>query len=154
MGSHCTAGSASVRMGPARWRRRTWPCSRRYRAPPCSTRVTPPDWRELWSSRPTPGASPTSAPPDPASEVFRPGQAKVLRQSEADQVLVLVIAAGVTLHEALKAAETLSQAGVNIRVMDPFKPLDWTAVHYNSAQCHGRVLTVEDHVRWQQTPLI
>ena len=67
----------------------------------------------------------------PASELFRPGQAKVLHQSEADQVLV--IAAGVTLHEAVKAAETLSQAGISVRIMDPFtiKPLDWTAVQNN-----------------------
>ena len=67
----------------------------------------------------------------PASEVFRPGQAKVLRQSEADQVLV--IAAGVTLHEAVKAADILGQAGVSVRIMDPFtiKPLDWTAVQNN-----------------------
>ena len=74
------------------------------------------------------------------------GEAKVVRQSEADQVLV--VAAGVTLHEAMKAADTLAAAGVNIRVMDPFtiKPLDWTAVQTHSAQCSGRVVTVEDHV--------
>ena len=78
--------------------------------------------------------------------VFRVGEAKVVRQSEADQVLV--VAAGVTLHEAMKAADTLAAAGVNIRVMDPFtiKPLDWTAVQTHSAQCSGRVVTVEDHV--------
>ena len=78
-------------------------------------------------------------------EVFQIGQAKIVRQSEGDQVLV--VAAGVTLYEALKAADTLASAGVKIRVMDPFtiKPLDWTAVQTHSAACGGRVVTVEDH---------
>ena len=59
----------------------------------------------------------------------------------------MVIAAGVTLYEAVKAADQLSATGVNIRVMDPFtiKPLDWVAVQNNSAACGGRVVTVEDH---------
>ena len=60
---------------------------------------------------------------------------------------VLVIGAGVTLYEAVKAAEQLAATGVNIRVMDPFtiKPLDWAAVQNHSAACGGRVVTVEDH---------
>merc|ERR1719328_1078771 len=78
-------------------------------------------------------------------EKFEIGKAKILRKSDNDQVLV--VAAGVTLFEALKAADTLAEAGVNIRVMDPFtiKPLDITAVQDNAAACHGRVITVEDH---------
>ena len=78
-------------------------------------------------------------------EQFAIGKAKILRKSDSDQVLV--IGAGVTLHEALKAADSLKEAGVNIRVMDPFtiKPLDITAVQDNAAACHGRVITVEDH---------
>ena len=52
-----------------------------------------------------------------------------------------------TLHEALKAADILKEAGVNIRVMDPFtiKPLDIAAVQDNAAACNGRIITVEDH---------
>merc|ERR1712117_257513 len=38
-------------------------------------------------------------------EVFQIGKAKIVRQSEGDQVLV--VAAGVTLYEALKAADIL-----------------------------------------------
>ena len=58
-------------------------------------------------------------------EKFQIGKAKIVRQSEADQVLV--IGAGITLFEAIKAADTLAAAGVKVRVMDPFtiKPLDW-----------------------------
>ena len=78
-------------------------------------------------------------------EVFAIGKAKILRKSDSDQVLV--IGAGVTLHEALKAADSLKEAGVNIRVMDPFtiKPLDIQAVQDNAAACNGRIITVEDH---------
>ena len=43
-------------------------------------------------------------------EVFKIGQAKIVRQSDKDQVLV--IAAGVTLYEAIKAADSLAAAGV------------------------------------------
>ena len=39
-------------------------------------------------------------------EKFTVGKAKVVRKSDSDQVLV--VAAGVTLHEALKAADTLA----------------------------------------------
>merc|ERR1719290_822733 len=78
-------------------------------------------------------------------ERFDIGKAKVVRKSERDQVLV--VAAGITLHQALKAADTLAAKGVNIRVIDPFtiKPIDIAAIRENAAACGGRVLTVEDH---------
>jgi transketolase len=78
-------------------------------------------------------------------EVFQIGKAKVVREAEGDQVLV--IGAGITLFEALKAADELAAAGVKVRVMDPFtvKPLDWEAVQRHAAVCGGRVVTVEDH---------
>jgi len=78
-------------------------------------------------------------------EVFKVGEAKIIRKSESDKVLV--IAVGVTLYEAIAAAEKLAADGVNIRILDPFtiKPLDWNAVQTNAAACGGRVVTVEDH---------
>jgi len=78
-------------------------------------------------------------------EKFEIGKAKIVRKSDNDQVLV--IAAGITLPEAVKAADQLAAKGVNIRVMDPFtiKPLDTKAVIENAAACNGRVVTVEDH---------
>merc|ERR1719270_1553973 len=78
-------------------------------------------------------------------EQFKIGKAKIVRQAEGDQVLV--VAAGITLFEALKAADTLASDGVKVRVMDPFtiKPLDWEAVRGHAAVCGGRVVTVEDH---------
>merc|ERR1719397_787486 len=78
-------------------------------------------------------------------EQFAIGKAKIVRKSERDQVLV--VAAGVTLHQALSAADTLAEQGVMVRVMDPFtiKPLDITAVQDNAAACGGRIIVVEDH---------
>merc|ERR1712062_7145 len=74
-----------------------------------------------------------------ADEQFQIGKAKILRQAEGDQVLI--VAAGITLFEALKAADTLAAAGVKVRVMDPFtiKPLDWEAVRGHAAVCGGLV---------------
>ena len=60
---------------------------------------------------------------------------------------VLVIGTGITLHNALTAAEHLASIGVHVRVLDPFtiKPLDVATIRDNAKQCGGRVLTVEDH---------
>jgi len=88
----------------------------------------------------------------PATEVvysndhaFKIGKANVLRKSNTDKVLV--IGAGVTLFEALSAADELKKAGVNIRVMDPFtiKPIDKEAIIENAKAVGGRIITVEDH---------
>jgi transketolase len=78
-------------------------------------------------------------------EPFQIGKAKIVRKSGSDTALV--VASGVTLYEALKAADLLAAKGVNIRVMDPFtiKPLDVAAVREHAAACGGRVVTVEDH---------
>uniref|UniRef100_A0A8C7NNR8 Transketolase n=2 Tax=Oncorhynchus mykiss TaxID=8022 RepID=A0A8C7NNR8_ONCMY len=80
-------------------------------------------------------------------EKFEVGVAKVLRQSDSDQVTV--IGAGVTLHEALTAADQLASEGVNIRVIDPFtiKPLDAATIVSSARATGGRIITVEDHYR-------
>jgi transketolase len=78
-------------------------------------------------------------------ESFEVGKAKVVRQSETD--VVTVIGGGVTLHEALKAADQLAGKGINIRVIDPFtiKPLDGETIVKCAKLTKGRVITVEDH---------
>lgn len=78
-------------------------------------------------------------------ETFAVGKAKVVRSTAKDQVLV--IGAGVTLHEALKAADELTKAGTNIRVIDPFtiKPIDAQTILKNAKETGGRIITVEDH---------
>ncbi|XP_053615953.1 transketolase-like protein 2 [Plodia interpunctella] len=81
----------------------------------------------------------------PNDEVFKVGQAKIVRESPKDKVLL--IGAGITLHEALAAADTLKAEGVEARVLDPFtiKPLDEAAVVRHARAAHGRVVVVEDH---------
>ncbi|XP_049708639.1 transketolase-like protein 2 [Elephas maximus indicus] len=80
-------------------------------------------------------------------ENFEIGQAKVVRHSDNDKVTV--IGAGVTLHEALAAADVLSEEGISIRIIDPFtvKPLDAATVISNAKATGNQVLTVEDHYR-------
>ena len=70
---------------------------------------------------------------------------KVLRQSASDQVTV--IGAGITLHEALKAADQLKAQGIAARVIDLYcvKPLDGAAIAAQLSATSGRLITVEDH---------
>lgn len=92
----------------------------------------------------------TSRPATPViyanDEPFAVGKAKVVRSSPKDSVLL--IGAGITLFEALNAADTLAEKhGVHARVIDPFtiKPLDRETILENARAVGGRVLTVEDH---------
>ncbi|XP_065066977.1 transketolase-like protein 2 [Rhopilema esculentum] len=80
-----------------------------------------------------------------AEEKFEVGKCKVVRQSDKD--VALVVGAGVTLHEALKAADVLQAEGIHIRVIDIFclKPIDQAALVANAKACGGKVVTVEDH---------
>ncbi|KYO29809.1 transketolase [Alligator mississippiensis] len=80
-----------------------------------------------------------------SNEDFHIGQAKVVFKSKDDQVTV--IGAGVTLHEALAAAEHLKKEKILIRVIDPFtiKPLDRKTILENAKATKGRIITVEDH---------
>jgi transketolase C-terminal domain/subunit len=73
------------------------------------------------------------------------GKAHVLKQSDDDKVLV--IGAGITLYEALTAAEELAKSKIHIRVMDIFtvKPVDASAIIKHANECGGRIITVEDH---------
>ncbi|CAF0790170.1 unnamed protein product [Brachionus calyciflorus] len=91
----------------------------------------------------------TSRPNTPViyenNEVFEIGKAKVVVRSESDYATI--VSGGVTLHEAIKAANQLKQQGKNVRVIDVFtvKPLDWQTILESVRQTGNRVLTVEDH---------
>ncbi|KAL0978038.1 hypothetical protein UPYG_G00165140 [Umbra pygmaea] len=80
-----------------------------------------------------------------SNEDFHVGQAKVVYQSTEDKVTV--VGAGITLHEAMAAADMLKKERIFIRVIDPFtiKPLDSKTIIENARQTRGRILTVEDH---------
>ena len=58
------------------------------------------------------------------SETFPVGGSKTLRRRDKD--VVTVVAAGVTVHEALAAADRLAADGLPVRVIDAYsvKPLD------------------------------
>ncbi|MFF7174963.1 transketolase [Streptomyces pseudovenezuelae] len=79
-----------------------------------------------------------------ADEQFPVGGSKVLRFSQSDRLTV--VAAGVTVHEALKAAEALDQEGIRVRVVDLYsvKPVDRDTLR-QAAEDTGCLLTVEDH---------
>ncbi|KAK5977811.1 Transketolase, partial [Trichostrongylus colubriformis] len=78
-------------------------------------------------------------------EPFAIGKAKVVKQSANDNIVL--IGAGVTLYECLKAAEQLEKSGVHACVIDPFtiKPLDKETILQHAKRVGGRILTVEDH---------
>jgi transketolase len=77
-------------------------------------------------------------------ERFDVGGSRVLRESPGDAVTI--VAAGITVHEALAAADQLAGEGIAARVIDAYsvKPLD-TATLRRAASDTGRLLTVEDH---------
>jgi transketolase len=70
---------------------------------------------------------------------------KVLRRSGQDRATV--IGAGVTLYEALKAADDLRSKGTSIRVIDLYcvKPIDGKALAEQINGTGGKLVVVEDH---------
>jgi len=79
------------------------------------------------------------------AESFAIGQAKVLRQSANDKATV--IAAGVTLFEALAAQERLQKEGIAVRVIDLFsvRPVDRATLLEAAKASANLLITVEDH---------
>ena len=78
-------------------------------------------------------------------ETFKIGGCKVLRQSASDQLTI--VAAGVTLFEALKAHDQLKSAGIPVRVIDLYSvaPIDRLTLLESARATKNRILTVEDH---------
>ncbi|MDB6065572.1 MAG: tktA [Pedosphaera sp.] len=91
----------------------------------------------------------TSRPKTPViynnDEPFPIGGAKIRRQEAGDKLTV--VSAGVTLFEALKAAETLAKEGIGITVIDAYsiKPLAKDVIKAAAQKTNNLVLTVEDH---------
>lgn len=77
-------------------------------------------------------------------EAFPLGGSKTLRSSAADAVTV--VAAGVTVFEALAAFDVLAREGIAIRVIDLYsvKPVDTAALHKAAGETKA-IVTVEDH---------
>jgi len=78
-------------------------------------------------------------------EVFPVGGARVVKRGDNDSVAV--IAAGITVHEALKAYDTLKAEGIEIRIIDAYtvKPIDKITLRETVKAVGGKLVTVEDH---------
>jgi transketolase len=91
----------------------------------------------------------TSRPKTPvryaANEPFPIGGSKVLTQSGQD--VAAIIAAGVTVVEAMAAYEQLKQEGVHVRVIDAYsvQPIDAATMIEAGRATGGVLITVEDH---------
>ena len=89
----------------------------------------------------------TSRPKTPViygnDEQFPVGGAKVLRTGDK----VTIVGAGVTLFEALKAADSLRAEGINVTVIDAYsiKPLGKKEILAEAKKTGNTVITVEDH---------
>jgi len=91
--------------------------------------------------RTTRGATATIYAPD---EEFAIGGSRTVRSADADDVTL--IGAGITLHEALAAADQLAEQGITARVIDLYsvKPVDADAILKAAAETRA-LITVEDH---------
>ncbi|HEV2917390.1 MAG TPA: transketolase [Candidatus Babeliales bacterium] len=76
---------------------------------------------------------------------FTIGGCNVLR--EYKQATACIIAAGITLHEALKAHDELIKQNIYINIIDLYsiKPIDAQTIIQIAVQSNNRIITVEDH---------
>jgi transketolase len=81
----------------------------------------------------------------PTGEEFPIGESKTLRSSDHDDVTL--IGAGVTVHEALRAADQLAGEAITARVIDCYsiKPVDEATIVAAAAATSGRIVVAEDH---------
>jgi transketolase len=78
-------------------------------------------------------------------EAFEIGGSRVLRSSDDDELAI--VAAGITVREALVAADRLAEDGITVRVIDLYslKPVDVRTLAAATEATGGRIVTVEDH---------
>jgi transketolase len=80
----------------------------------------------------------------PNDEAFPVGGSKTLRASSRDSVTL--VAAGITVPEALAAHERLAKEGIAVRVIDLYsvKPVDAATLEKAAAETRG-IVSIEDH---------
>src|SRR5690348_685477 len=76
---------------------------------------------------------------------FMVGGSKVVHQSDKDEVTI--VAAGITLHEALKAYDQLKSQKIMARVIDAYsvKPVDEETLMLAADEAGNKIVVVEDH---------
>jgi transketolase len=81
----------------------------------------------------------------PPEAEFRIGGSRLVHGSLRDEVTIG--AAGITVHEAIKAALQLAAEGIHARVLDLYsvKPIDRDSLIESVRTTQGRLVTVEDH---------
>lgn len=77
-------------------------------------------------------------------EGFEIGGSRMVRKSEKDAITI--IAAGITLHEAVAACDMLAEEDIHVRVVDLYsiKPIDREMLREVALETHA-IITVEDH---------
>ena len=91
----------------------------------------------------------TSRPATPLlysqDEKFPIGGSKVLKKNPKD--VAAVIAAGITVHEALKAYEELKKEGISVKIIDAYsvQPIDKSGITREVEKSGKKVVVVEDH---------
>ncbi|HWH36142.1 MAG TPA: transketolase [Candidatus Limnocylindrales bacterium] len=78
-------------------------------------------------------------------EDFEIGGSRVLRSTDEDRLAI--VGAGITVPEALEAADRLAQYGLHARVIDLYsvKPIDTETLVRAAAECPAGLIVVEDH---------
>jgi transketolase len=78
---------------------------------------------------------------------FKIGGCSIIQQTAQDHACI--VAAGITVHEALKAYEKLAQENIFVTVIDLYsiKPLDASTLLKAARKASNIIITVEDHYR-------
>jgi transketolase len=104
---------------------------------------------EALAAHPGMGYIRTTRPATPllygSEEEFPIGGSKILRKGKNDRATV--IAAGITVHESVKAYEILKKERIGIRIIDAYsvEPLDGATIAREVAKTGGAAVVVEDH---------
>ncbi len=80
-----------------------------------------------------------------SNEEFKVGGCKILKKNRNSKALI--VAAGITVHEALKAEEQLEAEQIYVSIIDAYsiKPLDDYTIAREARECGNVIVTVEDH---------
>jgi transketolase len=80
-----------------------------------------------------------------ADEDFPIGGSKTIASSEDDEVTI--VGSGITVHEAIEAADTLAGENISVRIVDCYsiKPVDTAGIGAAVRATNNRVVVAEDH---------